>query len=339
MILIRGTSLMGFSGLVSELGGDPARLLADVGIADAAIGDYGSFIPYLPLIEVLEAAAEATDSPDFGRRLGARQGIEVLGSVGAAARSAPTVETALTTVTRYLRAYTPALETRVLPHPDPNLACFDFQRTTEDLGSPYPQGIELSLAVALQVFRLLVGRDWVPAQVHIPHQPLVDPADYLEFFGGPVEFGSRRIGFTLRSHDLGLPLSSDASTHDLLVTYLQTIAPFTPQGVVPVVSDLVRRLLPSGSAELATVAGELGMHPRTLQRRLDDEGTTFGELVQDVRRRTAENYLRHTDMSLRHLASELGYLEQSTFTRAGHRWFGMSPMAYRRSLRTAVGVD
>ena len=74
-------------------------------------------------------------------------------------------------------------------------------------------------------------------------------------------------------------------------------------------------------------------------RRLEEEGVTFAEVVQGVRRRTAEQYLRDSDMSLRHLASELGYLEQSTFTRACRRWFGMSPLAYRRALRTPAGVN
>jgi AraC-like DNA-binding protein len=335
MMLIRGTCLTGYRGLVRELGSDPDRLLADAGIAREAIGDYGEFVPYLPLLELLETTAKETGTPDFGRRLAAEQSIEVLGSVGAAARSAPTVAAALATVERYLRAYTPALMTRIVPDADPSLARFEFQRTSAELGAPYPQGIELSLGVSRQVFRLLVGRDWTPSQVHVPHAPLTDPWSYHDYFGGPVEFRSPWIGFTLRSDDLGRPLSSDAATHDTLVTYLQAVTPFRPQGVVPRVNDLVRRLLPSGTVELAAVADQIGMHPRTLQRRLEEEDVTFGEVVQSVRRRTAEGYLRDTDMSLRHLASELGYMEQSALTRASHRWFGMSPMAYRRTLRTA----
>jgi AraC-like DNA-binding protein len=335
MMLIRGTCLTGFRGLVRDLGSDPDRLLADAGIDPAAIGDYDEFVPYLPLLELLETAAKETGAPDFGRQLAARQSIDVLGSVGAAARSAPTVATALATVERYLRAYTPSLMTRIAPDLDPGLARFEFERTSAELGAPYPQGIELALGVSRQVFRLLVGRDWVPSQVHVPHAPLTDPSSYQDYFGGPVEFGSRWIGFTVRSDDLGRPLSSDAATHDTLVTYLQPVTPFRPQGVVPRVNDLVRRLLPSGSVELAAVAEQLGMHPRTLQRRLEEEDVTFGDVVQSVRRRTAEGYLRDTDMSLRHLASELGYLEQSALTRASHRWFGMSPMAYRWTLRTA----
>ena len=335
MMLIRGTALTGFRELVDELGGDPDRMLAEVGIPVTTIGDYGEFIPYVPLLDVLENAARATGAPDFGRRLAARQGIEVLGSVGAAARSAPTVRAALSTVERYLRAYTPATTTRVVTLADPGLTSFEFQRTAPDqLTSPYPQGIELTLGFGLRVFRLLVGREWKPSQVHVPHQPLTDPGDYQRYFGAPVEFGARRVGYTLRSDDLERPLSSDAATHDTLVGYLQAITPLRPQGVVPMVNDLVRRLLPSGNVDLAAVADQLGMHPRTLQRRLEDEGrATYAELVQDVRRRTAENYLRDTDMPLRHLATELGYMEQSAFTRASRRWFGMSPLAYRRTLQ------
>ncbi|MEP9363832.1 AraC family transcriptional regulator [Nocardioides sp. CN2-186] len=334
MMLIRGTSLTGFRELVDELGGDPDRLLRDVGISARSIGDYGEFIPYVPLLDVLELAAQTTMTPDFGRRLATRQGIEVLGSVGAAARSAPTVKAALATVERYLRAYTSATATRLTTHPGTGLTDFEFIRTAKDqLAAPYPQGIELTLGFGVQVFQLLVDKDWRPAQVHVPHSPLTEPGDYQRYFEAPVEFRARRCGYSLRSDDLDRPLSSDAATHDTLVSYLQAVAPFTPQGVVPMVNDLVRRLLPSGNVDLATVADQLGMHPRTLQRRLEDEGVTFAELVQDVRRRTAENYLRDTDMPLRHLASELGYLEQSAFSRASRRWFGMSPLAYRRELQ------
>ena len=333
MMLIRGTCLTGFRGLVRELGADPDRLLAGAGIAREAIGDYDEFVPYLPLLELLETTAEETGTLDFGRRLAAAQGIDVLGPVGAAARSAPTVAAALATVERYLRAYTPALRTRIAPDVDPALARFEFERTSAELGAPYPQGIELSLGVSRQVFRLLIDRDWAPSQVHVPHGPLTDHASYEDYFGGPVEFGSRWIGLTVRSDDLDRPLSTEAATPDPAYAHLRAVTPFRPPGVVPAVTELVRRLLPGGSVELAAVADQLGLHPRTLQRRLAEEGATFGGLVDSVRRRTAEGYLRDSDLSLRHLASELGFLEQSALTRASHRWFGTSPAAYRRMLR------
>lgn len=331
MILIRGTSLAGFVELVDELGGDGVRLLRDAGIPAEAVGDFGAFVDYLAVIEVLEKAAAATGVFDLGRRLGARQGIEVLGSVGAAARSAPTVRTALATIERYLRAYTPALQTGVISA-GAGVARFEFTRTVKGM-PPYPQAAELGLGVCVQIFRLLIARNWRPIRVDFAHHPVTAVEGYERYYGGPVHFGQPGMGFLLAEADLDRPLSTDATTHDLLVSHLQMMVPAEPAGVVPMVNDLIRRLLPGGTVELAAVADELGVHPRTLQRRLEEEGVTFAELVQGVRRRTAESYLRDTDMSLRHLATELGYLEQSAFSRASRRWFGMSPLAYRRTLR------
>lgn len=334
-MLIRGTSLTGYVDLVDELGGDGRRLLTAAGVDPAAVGDFGSFIGYVAALEAIETAAGETGAGDFGRRLASRQGIEVLGPVGVAARTAPTLGKAIGTLVRYLRAYTPANQPRLVPA-GPDVQRFHLERTMSDL-PPYSQGAEVGLTLALRVVRLLAGPDWRPVLVEVAHQPLASPLDYRRHFGAPVEFGQPANGFLVRATDLERPLSTDASTHEQLVGYLRSIAEYQPEGVVPVVDDLVRRLLPGGRADLPTVATELGVHPRTVQRRLEEEGVTFGEVVEGVRRRTAEAYLRDTDMSLRHLATELGYLEQSTFSRAGRRWFGMSPQEYRRSLRMPVG--
>lgn len=337
MALIRGTSLTAFREVVAERGGDPDRLLAEVGIAPEAIGDYGTFIDFSAMLVVIERAAYVTGSTDLGRVLASRQGIEVLGSVGAAARSAPTVAAALSTIERYLRAYSPALEVEVVVSGD--RARLQLRRLVDDAMLAFPNASETGAGLTLGVLRHLIGPDWSPLRVELAHRPLGPLADYEAYFGCGVDFLRPTTAFQLDAAVLAQPVSTDVETHEAMVSYLQSIAPYTPQGIQPVVEALVRRLLPCGRTELPVVADELGLHPRTLQRRLEEEGVTFAEVVQRVRRRTAEQYLRDSDMSLRHLATELGYLEQSTFTRACHRWFGMSPLAYRRSLRTPAGVD
>ena len=97
---------------------------------------------------------------------------------------------------------------------------------------------------------------------------------------------------------------------------------------------IVRQLLPTGAATLDVVADQFHLHPKTLQRRLADEGTSFAALVDQVRKDTADRYLRTTGMSLSHLARELGYAEQSVLTRSCKRWFGTGPAAYRSQTRT-----
>lgn len=95
----------------------------------------------------------------------------------------------------------------------------------------------------------------------------------------------------------------------------------------------LRRLLPAGSLDRDLIAGHLCLHPRTLQRRLAAEGTTFAALVDDVRREEAERWLRDTDMPMGRLAGLLGYSEQSVLTRSCHRWFGVSGTLHRQARR------
>ena len=94
---------------------------------------------------------------------------------------------------------------------------------------------------------------------------------------------------------------------------------------------MIRQMLPTGGMEITLIASHLGLHPRTLQRRLADQGTAFLGLVDEVRSTQAERYLRGTEVPLSHLAGLVGYTEQSALTRSCRRWFGMSPSSYRRS--------
>jgi AraC-like DNA-binding protein len=332
MPLIRGTSLGGYLDLVAELGGDGRALLRTVGISVDAVGDYTAFIDYVGVLRLLEAAARETGALDFGRRLAERQGVEIFGSVGAAAGSASTVGEAVQTYARYLRAYSPAIHVGLVDVPDPGLVFWEFRIVLDRL-PPHRQGIELSLGVALQVFKLLLGSDYAPVAVHLPHGPLTPRRGYVRYFGASPEFGAPAAGFTLRSSDLARPLSGDRIMHEALVAHLEATTPAPDAGLSASVAELIRRLLPTGAGHLTVVAERLSVHPRTLQRRLAKEGTSYETLVDDVRRRTAEAYLRDTDMALGHLASELGYAEQSALARAARRWFGASPRAYRRALR------
>jgi AraC-like DNA-binding protein len=99
------------------------------------------------------------------------------------------------------------------------------------------------------------------------------------------------------------------------------------------VRTIVRQLLPTGAATLEVVAEQFHLHPKTLQRRLADENTTFAALVDQVRKDAADRYLRTTGISLSHLARELGYAEQSVLTRSCKRWFGTGPASYRNQAR------
>jgi AraC-like DNA-binding protein len=332
MSVVRGTSLSGYPRLVAELGGDPGELLRAAGIRPRDVGEHEVFLPYRSLIVAVETAATATATPDFGRRLALRQGIETLGPLGVAARTAATVGDAFTIVETFLGAYSPAISARITPSAGAGQSFYAFEVLIER-PPPHPQTTELSLAVSLRVLRFLLGAQYAPVSVHLPHQPLTATADYLTYFGCRPCFTQPTAGFTFRTADLGRSLNQDALAHQAVVQYLAGITTHQP-GMTQSVRTMVRQLLPTGTASLELIAAQFDLHPRALHRRLSAEKTSFGELIDGVRRETAEHYLRDTDISLSHLTRELGYAEQSVLSRSCRRWFGCGPSSYRNAARS-----
>jgi len=331
MSVVRATSLSNYPRLVSELGGDPIALLRGAGIDPAVAGRNDVFVPLTRVVAAIENAATSTGTRDFGRRLARMQGIEILGPVGVAARTSATVADALRIFENFLAAYSPGLGLRVTPLADPQRSFIEYQVLDPDVPTS-PQVVELSLGVTLRVLRFLLGNQFCPLSVHLPHEPQTAVADYRAYFGCSPRFAHRAMGFTIRSTDLECPLNPDELAHEAVVQYLASITTAEPRTVASV-RTLVHQLLPSGRVALDLIAEQLNLHPKALQRRLTADDTTFAAIVDEVRRERAERYLRDTRITLSHLARELGYAEQSVLTRSCHRWFGCGPASYRKALR------
>jgi AraC-like DNA-binding protein len=98
---------------------------------------------------------------------------------------------------------------------------------------------------------------------------------------------------------------------------------------------LIIRRLPNGEPKREEIAKALCMTERTLQRRFQEEGTSFHQVMDDTRRELAERYLGQPHLSLAEAAYLLGFADQGNFTRACKRWFELTPGQYR----TRVGAD
>lgn len=139
-----------------------------------------------------------------------------------AARTAATVADAFAIFENFMAAYSPAISAVIRPLSEPGRSFFEFAILVEGL-PPIPQTIELSLGVTLRVFRLMLGGDYAPITVHLPHEALTSQDDYRSYFGCPPRFAQRAAGFTLRSADLARPLNDDRLPHQAVVGYLSTI--------------------------------------------------------------------------------------------------------------------
>ncbi|QZT62343.1 AraC family transcriptional regulator [Mycolicibacterium austroafricanum] len=328
MHLIRGSSLIGFPQLVTAYGGDPDAALELANLDPADLGQHDRFIPLRNAIAAVEDAATVLNVADFGRQLAVRQNIDILGPVGVAARTAATVADAFTILDTYMSAYSPGIATRISNHPDPDLSCFEF----DFLLSPAPpqaQATELALGVTLRVLHLFLGSTYRPVAVHLPHPPLGTRTDYRRYFGCSPHFNEPTAGFTMRAADLQQSLSHDPLAHQLALNYLSTRLRNPTRDLSCTLRSLIRQLLPTGNLTADVAARQFGLHPKTLQRRLAAEGTTFAQLVDQSRRDTAHRLLRDTDLSLHQICNQLGYSEQSVLTRSCKRWFNTTPTAYR----------
>jgi AraC-like DNA-binding protein len=332
--VIRGTSLSGYPPLVRELGGDPDPLLARAGIQPADVGRFDVFFTYLSLIQAVESAAAATNTPDFGRRLAAYQGIEILGPVGLAGRTSKTVAEALDTFEHYLGAYSPAISAAISREPGDEASFLEFKILIPHPPA-HPQTTELSLGVMLRVLRFLLGAGYAPTLVDLPHPPLMAREDYLRYFSCTPRFGSSKAGFVVPTADLQRPLVRDEMAHRVVLDYLDTVIDRHRPTLASSIRELIRQLLPTGAATAPVIADQFRLHPKALRRRLAAEGTNFNAVVDDVRREMTERYLRDTDMTLTHLARQLGYAEQSVLARSSQRWFGASPASLRAKWQQA----
>lgn len=328
MWLIRGTALQGFAGLTAELGADAEALLRRAHLDPDAVGSHDSYLDYRGVIAALESAARETGAGDFGRRLALRQGLDILGPLGVAARTAPTVGAALASIEKYMAVYSPAIAITVTWAAEEELARFEWCLIAERPPA-HRQGAELALGVTCQVFRLLAGPAFTPTGVRMRHQALTDAACYEEYFGCPVEFAADSYSFQFPVAVLALPLQADSAVHAVVEEYLDTVAVPHSTSTVESVRRLVRTMLPTGGLTLDLVCAQLAVHPRTFQRDLAKRGTSFAALVDEVRREEAERYLRETEMPFSQLAGVLGLSEQSALTRASRRWFDATPSQVR----------
>ena len=101
-------------------------------------------------------------------------------------------------------------------------------------------------------------------------------------------------------------------------------------GLQRMVANQLASLLPSGESRAAVVARMLGMSSRSLTRHLADEGTTFGEILEQLRQRLASRYLADNRMSVQQIAWLLGYSEVGAFNHAYKRWTGSAPRRMRK---------
>ena len=149
-------------------------------------------------------------------------------------------------------------------------------------------------------------------------------------FGCPIRYGAERNGVSFDRALLDRPIEvQDVAYHDLIKRYVTGQRAELQGGALEDIRAEVARQMELGHCTLATVAQKLRMPQRSLQRRLQAEGMSFRDLVDEWRRARALSLVTNTRLPLSEVSEALGYAEQSVFTKSFRRWFGGTPLSFR----------
>ena len=286
---------------------------------------------------LLDYAAQAIDDSAFGLHLAQQADPRDAGIFFYVVSAAENLGEALALLARYSRIVNEAVRVKLTPTPEGLIVEIGL------VGLPRPVGRQVSefnVAIGLRALRELAGREIPPIRVAFAHARNADLPEFARFFGCPVEFG-RAAGHGVSS-DL-VEFSNAAAAAPFLTAdrkLLAALEPFCDMAAKErrTASDTLRaavekeaeKLLPHGKAQKQTIAKALGMSVRTFSRRLAAERTTYEEVVDQLRRSLAGQYLKEPGMSLSQIAWLLGYEGSTSFNHAFKRWTGRSPSVARK---------
>ncbi|HIF99617.1 MAG: AraC family transcriptional regulator [Myxococcales bacterium] len=174
------------------------------------------------------------------------------------------------------------------------------------------------------------------SEIRIDYPAPAHRAQYESLFECPIRFGADALEIRFPNALLDAPREmSNAEMLQICEERCQAILERLGSGGQ--MADRVRsQILAIRGFQLDAVAGRMGTSPRTLRRRLREEGTNFREVVGDVRKGLALDYLETSDLLLEEIAALLGYEDAANFNRAFRRWVGRSPARHRRKFREDV---
>lgn len=331
--LLRARAMTGVPETIRELGGNPVPFLSKFHLSEEMIQNPKQMMPYLTLINMLEKAASEFDCPDFGMRVGLKQGMSVLGPIAILAQHSSTLENAVYHVIKYIGYHSPAIRLTLDPPSGEKYRGLHINITLTQ-GQARAQTLEMTMLLALRVMHVLIGQSDECCPVHFRHARISPMAKYRSTFRVPVTFEMPENVIFIPSDALTFEMrQSDPGLMQAMEEYLAQNIHSQTGSLEDRVRSLVISLLPlERRCTISLIARHIAVNERTLQRRLKKEHIVFEELVDEIRQELAAEYLKDKRMAISQVAGLIGYGQQSSFNRACMRWFGKSPKAIREDL-------
>lgn len=191
-----------------------------------------------------------------------------------------------------------------------------------------------SVYAGIRVFSTwLAGMALPSSRIQFTHAQASDSAEYVRLFGAEPLFGEPVNSVHFHAALLSWPVpNADVGLYPVLQQHAETLLQErtrSDQGIAAQVHAAIIKNLAHDRVRLSSIAEELNLSPRTLQRKLNEAGASFQQVLDQARFALATDYLRQDSLSLVDISFLLGYQEQSAFTHAFKEWAGVNPGAWR----------
>jgi AraC-like DNA-binding protein len=309
---------------------DPGPLLHATSIPLAQIADTRSRISAAGQVKLLTLASQALDDDLLGFRLAEHCDLRQAGLVYFVLTSSATFGDALARAGRYCSINNESIVIELLHGPE-------LRIRHRYVGVPRHKDrhhMEFWLTVLVRICQRFTDNAALPIRISFVHPRCAASSELEAFFGREISFGAEQdeIAFARGVSSL-LVRNADPYLNELLVHYCEMALSQRASAAGPLrtrVENAIVPLLPHGTARMDVVAKVLGLNRRTLGRHLAAEGVTFSNVLEEMRRELALQYLQDATLSASRIAWILGFQESSAFTHAFKRWTGQTPSRMRQ---------
>ena len=316
---------------------DPGPLLKQAGIPGTALSE-SNRVPVVEQIEFLQLVSHAVADDWIGLTLAADFDLRKMGVLYYVAASSHLFGDAVQRLERYVRVGNEALVVRIKKGKVCSVG-LSYTGVPRHLDR---HQMELLALAFLRLCRQLVGRKFMPVAVRFVHHRSGDLREMTRHFGDCVEFDAGADEMCFEPGLLDIPLvSGDPFLNELMLKSCEEAMAGRLSNVSPLrtlVENTIAPLLPHAEVSTRAVAQRIGLSERTLSRRLQEEGVTFGEILDDLRRDLAVRHLEERGLPVSQIAWLLGFHGPSSFSHACRRWTGKSPVQFRRNSLTDAAI-
>ena len=327
--LMRGKHVLPFAAVMKAHGEPVERLLRKAGLAETSMNDPSGLVPVYAAGAFRELAAQRSGWPNIA--LEATRGIQVenLGDFGQALMQEPTLQRALARMCELVASETSAIRIELQSLRSGDVLIRQTRTIKPGEGEWHMTLYILSLLTKIVQ---LADRAWTPEVAWVASAASASRAEAIERLGARPRFGQSSSGLVVPASMLAMPVSGNrALAMEVDTDDLWSTAP--PKSYPAAIRELIWQYANDGWLSIEQVADLVGASPRTIQRHLSVEKTTFSHLLDTTRAELAGELLENTDATMSDIAQHLGYQHQGDFTRAFRRWAGVAPSEFRRQRR------